>query len=179
VYISVLTVHSWMRWVTLAIAAGTTIQAFRTPKDSVSRLYAWDRDLMLAVDLQALFGLLLYFGLSPYTTEAMANMSSALKTPAVRYWAVMHAGGMFAAVILVRMGRVLALSAPSGAAARSRRVVCFALATLVMLAAIPWPGLTIGRPLFRMGWRRVAAHTAPSTPGAQADIFAVCRVGSV
>ena len=180
-----------MRWVTLAIAAATTIQVLRTPKDSASRLYGWDKYLMLAVDLQALFGLILYFGLSPYTTEAMANMSSALSTPAVRYWAVMHAGGMFAAVVLVRVGRVLALNARSSAAARSRRVVCFALATLVMLAAIPWPGLAIGRPLFRLGWRRVAAHAvSPAThppaqtdgqscePGRRANILVECRVGS-
>jgi hypothetical protein len=30
-----------------------------------------------------------------------------------------------------------------------RLLVCFALATIAMLAAIPWPGMPAGRPLFR------------------------------
>jgi hypothetical protein len=163
VYISVLTIHSWMRWVTLLVAAAATIQAFRAPAEGGSRSTGWDKYLMLAVDLQALFGLILYFGLSPYTTEAMSDVGSVVRTPAVRYWAVVHAGAMFGAVILVRVGRVLALNASSGARARSRRVVCFALATAIMLAAIPWPGLTTGRPLFRVGWRRIAVSQGVST----------------
>jgi hypothetical protein len=162
-----------MRWVTLIVAAAATLNAFRAPEQSGARQPAgrwdrggWDKYLMLAVDLQALFGLVLYFGLSPYTTDAMSNVGAALGTPAVRYWAFVHAGGMFAAVVLVRMGRVLALHASSGAAARSRRFVCFALATTVMLIAIPWPGLATGRPLFRVGWRRVAMHSTQSAPPA-------------
>ena len=150
-----------MRWVTLIVAAAATFRAFRETTESGPRQYGWDKYLMLAVDLQALFGLILYFGLSPYTTEALANLGPALRTPAVRYWAVLHAGGMFAAVILVRVGRVLALNASSAAAARSRRLVCFALAMGVMLAAIPWPGLATGRPLLRLGWGRVAVNSGP------------------
>jgi hypothetical protein len=29
-------------------------------------------------------------------------------------------------------------------------IVCFGIATAAMLAAIPWPGLRAGRPLFRV-----------------------------
>lgn len=153
-----------MRWVTLIVATAATLHAFRVPKESGLRQYGWDKYLMLTVDLQALFGLILYFGLSPYTTEAMSNVGSAVRTPAVRYWAIVHAGGMLAAAILVRVGRVLALNATSGTAARSRRLVCFALATGVMLAAIPWPGLPTGRPLFRIGWKRLAINSRASIP---------------
>ena len=105
---------------------------------------------MLAVDLQVFFGLVLYFGLSPFTKEAMANVSLAMGNPALRFWAVEHAGGMFAAVVLVRMGRVLAANAASPSTARKRRLTCFAIATLGMLLSIPWPGLANGRPLFRL-----------------------------
>jgi TRAP-type C4-dicarboxylate transport system permease small subunit len=57
---------------------------------------------------------------------------------------------MLAAVVLVRMGRVLAMNAASPAAARRRRLICFALATVLMIAATPWAGLANGRPLFRL-----------------------------
>ena len=56
---------------------------------------------------------------------------------------------MMAAVVLVRTGRVLAMNAASAASARRRRLTCFAIATVLMLAAVPWPGLANGRPLIR------------------------------
>jgi hypothetical protein len=105
---------------------------------------------MLAVDLQVLFGLVLYFGLSPFTTRAMEDFRAAIQNPAVRFWAVEHAGAMLAAVVFVRMGRVMALNAATPAAARRRRLICFAIATVLMIAATPWSGLTNGRPLFRL-----------------------------
>ena len=146
-----LAVHSWMRWLTLLLAFATTLNAFRQPAAVDGPLPGrwWDTFFMMAVDLQVLFGLVLYFGLSPFTKQAMENFALAMKTPSVRFWAIEHVGGMFAAVLLVRMGRVLAKTAKTPAAARNRRLICFALATLTMIASIPWPGLANGRPLFR------------------------------
>jgi hypothetical protein len=151
-YSVVLTIHSWMRWLTLALAAAATFNATRYPTDGSKRLPGrwWDTFLMLAVDLQVFVGLVLYFGLSPFTKEAMANVSLAMSNPALRFWAVEHAGGMFLSVLLVRMGRVLAANAKTAVAARNRRLTCFAIATLGMLLSIPWPGLANGRPLFRL-----------------------------
>jgi hypothetical protein len=93
-YSAVLTIHSWMRWLTLGLATAATINAIRPPKDGVKVLPGrwWDTFLMLAVDLQVFFGLVLYFGLSPFTKEAMTNMSLAMANPALRFWAVEHAG---------------------------------------------------------------------------------------
>ena len=151
-YSTVLTIHSWMRWITLALAAAATVNATRQPLESAKTLPGrwWDTFLMLAVDLQVFFGLVLYFGLSPFTKEAMANVSLAMTNPALRFWAVEHAGGMFLSVVLVRMGRVLAANARTPTAARNRRLTCFAIATVGMLLSIPWPGLSNGRPLFRL-----------------------------
>jgi len=151
-YSVVLTVHSWMRWITLVLATAATLSAIRQPAAGSLRLPGrwWDTFFMLAVDLQLFFGLVLYFGLSPFTKEAMTNINAAMTNPALRFWAVEHAGGMFAAVVLVRMGRVLAANAVSPIAARNQRLTCFAIATLGMLVSIPWPGLSNGRPLFRL-----------------------------
>lgn len=150
-YTVVLTIHSWMRWITLILAFAATLNAVRQPLEE-GRLPArgWDTVFMLAIDLQVLLGLVLYFGLSPFMVEAMSDMGAAMRNPAQRFWAVEHAGGMFAAMILVRIGRVLAANATSMSASRNRRLTCFALATAAMLASIPWPGLANGRPLFRL-----------------------------
>ena len=48
------------------------------------------------------------------------------------------------------VGRVLARKARSVDAKRFRLLVCFGLATLLMIAGMPWPGRPGGRPLFRM-----------------------------
>jgi hypothetical protein len=47
------------------------------------------------------------------------------------------------------MGRVLARKAKTTAAKRTRLLVCFGLATILMFVGMPWPGRPGGRPLFR------------------------------
>jgi hypothetical protein len=150
-YSVVLALHSWNRWITLALAVAAFISAFQdhTTLSERPKGYRWDTFLMASVDLQVLFGLLLYLGLSPMTRAALTDFSSAMRTPAVRYWALDHAALMFGAVVLVRLGRILPMTAKTAAARRSRRLICFGLALAIMLAGIPWPGMSVARPLFR------------------------------
>jgi hypothetical protein len=51
-------------------------------------------------------------------------------------------------VVLV-YGRV-SPEAPTPAAKRTRLLVCFGLATVLMVLGTPWPGMANGRPLFRL-----------------------------
>lgn len=150
-YVGVLTIHSWLRWATLALAVGATLNALRRDGDVSARMPGryWDTYFMLALDLQVLFGLTLYFGLSPYTTQAFDNFGATMRNPGLRFWAIQHIATMAAAVLLVRVGRVLAGTAKSGAARRRARLLFFALTTLTIVAGIPWPGFQIGRPLLR------------------------------
>jgi hypothetical protein len=155
-YAVVLTLHSWNRWITLALAVAAFISAFQDHSKPAERPTGsrWDMFLMASVDLQVLLGLLLYLGLSPLTRAALTDFTAAVGTPSLRFWALDHVVLMFAAVVLVRLGRVLPLSATTAAARRRRRLICFGLALGVMLAAIPWPGMALARPLFRW-WPRL------------------------
>jgi len=151
VYLAVLTVHSWLRWAALLFGATATLNAFRRRADTDERPRGqrWDWVFMLAIDLEVLCGLLLYFGLSPYTSEAMSNIGLALRDPGLRFWAFTHAATMVVAVVAVRAGRVFAMGEPTSSARRRGRYICFAIAVLAMVAGVPWPGLTHARPLFR------------------------------
>jgi hypothetical protein len=152
VYPAVLTIHSWVRWVVLLLGAAATINAFADRADTGERPRGmrWDWLFMMAFDVQILLGLLLYFGLSPYTREAMSNMGVALRDPALRFWTFTHMATMVVALVTVRAGRVFAMGEPATQGRRNGRFVCFAIAVLVMLAGVPWPGMTLARPLFRL-----------------------------
>src|SRR5690349_5064665 len=121
-YVLFLTIHSWLRWIALALGFCATVNALRDRLEPSERPPGarWDTFLMLAVDLQVLVGLFLYFGLSPYTKAAMENVNLALFDPALRFWGLEHIGLMAAAVVLVRMGRVMAITARTPAVRRSR-----------------------------------------------------------
>jgi hypothetical protein len=104
---------------------------------------------MLTLDLQALFGLLLYFGLSPFTREAINSGGMALRDPGLRFWAITHVAMMVVALVAVRAGRVFAMGDTTSRGRRNGRYVCFGIAVVAMVAGVPWPGLANGRPLFR------------------------------
>ena len=150
-YTPVLTIHSWLRWVTLLLAIGATINAWRPDRDLSQKPPGrqWDVFFMMALDFQVLFGLLLYFGLSPFTKQGLEDLSLAVSQPAIRFWTLGHFGAMVAATILVRIGRVLAIGAKTPTDRRKWRFLFFFLTTAAIIIGIPWPGLANGRPLFR------------------------------
>jgi hypothetical protein len=145
-----LTIHSWMRWVALAAGILATIAAFGLrPGVSRENVDRWGLLLVIALDLQLLLGLLLYVVLSPNTAAILGNFGAAMRDPVARFWAVEHVSLMLVAVVAVHVGRVLGRRAASPGAARMRLLICYGLATIVMLAGTPWPGMPAGRPLFR------------------------------
>lgn len=148
-YPTVLTIHSWLRWAALLFGAMATLNAFMHRADTRPRGQRWDWLFMLALDLQALFGLLLYFGYSPFTREAISNLGMALRDPGLRFWGITHVATMIVALVAVRAGRVLAIADTPSAARRNGRSICFAIALAAMVAGVPWPGFANGRPLFR------------------------------
>jgi len=149
-YTIVLGLHSWVRWIALIAAVGTTLAALRgkvAGPDSLAD--RWGMVAMMVLDTQLLLGLLLYFVLSPNMAAIMENFGGAMKDPALRFWAVEHTASMFAAIALAHVGRVLARKATSPAAKRTRLLICFGLATLLIVLGMPWPGRPGGRALFR------------------------------
>jgi len=146
VYLTVLTLHSWNRWLVFALGLAATVNAFRdTPAVVNGRVRGsrWDMFFQMTIDIQVLLGLLLYFGLSPYSTEAMNDIGTAMKSSMLRFWGVEHEVLAFASVILVRLGRVFATNAKTPEARRNRRIACFLAAMVLLVAAAfmqrrPW-----------------------------------------
>jgi hypothetical protein len=144
-YEAVLFLHSWLRWAVIIAGVLATVMAVAN-RPQVER---WGLIFMITLDLQLLLGLLMYLGLSPNMSAIFANFGEAMGTSSTRFWAVEHVSLMLFAVIIAHVGRVLARKAPTPAKRRTRLMVCFGLALIAVLAATPWPGMAVGRPLFR------------------------------
>jgi hypothetical protein len=150
-YWTTLTLHSWLRWAVILLGIFAVIRAIGatgsrrwTPAD--------DRAAMLftiVFDLQFLAGLLLYFVLSPITKAALQHMDAAMRTAALRYWAVEHPSAMLVALVLVHAGRVLVRRAPEAKKGRMA-LIFFVLTLLILLGMTPWPNMPGERPLFRL-----------------------------
>src|SRR4051812_36791585 len=150
-YTTVLMIHSWIRWVALVAGIGATFAAVRGQVQGERSLAdRWGLVAMMTLDIQMLLGLLLYLVISPNMQEIRAHFGEAMKNPQLRFWAVEHISAMFAALVLVHVGRVLARKARTPSAKRMRLLVCFGLATVLMIMGTPWPGMPAGRPLFRV-----------------------------
>jgi hypothetical protein len=151
-YSIVLAIHSWVRWAALVAGIGATLASARGSnlRDGLGRIERWGLVLTLAVDLQLLLGLLLYFVVSPELQIIRADFSAALQDPKMRFWAVEHVGTMVGAVVLVHLGRVLGTNARTTASKRILSMTCYGLATIAMIAATPWPWTSNARPLFRL-----------------------------
>lgn len=149
-YAAMLALHSVLRWAVLA-AVGARIGLAAT---SLSKPFGvWDRRLGIAaiitLDVQFLLGVGMFWGVSPATTAAMADIGAAMKEPFLRFWLVEHPIAMIAAVVLAHVGNVRIKRAVDDAAKHKAALIFYSLALVLILAAIPWPFRgVLGRPLF-------------------------------
>ena len=150
-YVALVIVHSWLRWLVLLAAVNAVARAIGgatgrrpwAPADDAA-----GRWLIILFDVQFLIGLILYIGLSPLTQMAFNDFGAAMRQPDLRFWAVEHIAGMLVASALLHIGRA---RARKGGEAKRHRItlIFFGLALLIVLLSIPWPGMPAGRPLFR------------------------------
>ena len=147
---TILILHSWLRWVALVAGVAATIAALRDtpPPPAKSRADRWGLILMATLDLQMLLGLVMY--LTVTLPSIQGRMAEVMRDPAARFFAVEHITMMMGAVVITHVGRVLARKSATADSKKMKLLVCFGIATVLMLLAVPWPGMRAGRPLFRV-----------------------------
>lgn len=139
----VLILHSWVRWIAILGGVLATVTALTSSADPKSNRFGLL--FTIALDVQFLFGLLLLV-----TSTAFSNMGETMKDPTARFYAVEHPTMMIAAIALAHMGRVFARKAATPASGRTKSIIFFGLATLLLLAGTPWPFNHDARPFFRL-----------------------------
>ncbi len=152
-YLAVLTIHNVLRWFVILFGLMAAIGGFvgwlgKRP---------WGRGdnragmlFTMVLDLQFLVGALLYFVLSPITRGALGNMAGAMGNAVTRYFAVEHVALMVLAVVVAHVTRSRTRRAAGEVARHRTAAIGFSLSMLLILAAIPWPFLQVGRPLLRL-----------------------------
>ena len=96
------------------------------------------------MDIELLVGLLLFFGASPVTRAALANLGEAMKQQEPRFFAVEHTTLMLLAVVCAHVGAALSRKGRTDLMKYRGAAVAYTLSLLLMLGGIPW-----FRPLLR------------------------------
>jgi hypothetical protein len=146
-YPTVLTLHSYVRWLVILLGLWAVLSTWQSRQASGRPGAALPGLLFsMALDIQMLVGLLLYVALSPVTMSAMQDMGAAMKNGTWRFWTVEHPALMILAVVFAHLGRPRRGSARTG----RRALAWYGLALAAILLATPWPFMPQGRPWLRM-----------------------------
>lgn len=150
IYLLTLSLHNLLRWIVLIFGIVVTVRAWLGwlgKKEWSERERKSGTFFGIAFDIQLLLGLLLYFVLSPLMTQTiLPNFGAAMQNSELRFFAIEHIAMTILALVFAHLGSVLAKKAKDSAAKYRIAAICFTLALLVLLAAIPW-----FRPLIRLG----------------------------
>jgi hypothetical protein len=148
-YTIALFLHSYTRWLVLIAMVWALYRAW----SGWLRRREWtiwdDRAAMffaIAITVQFVFGLLLYFQPTGLAQAAARDFSTAMQVRELRFFGLEHPLQMMIALGLAHMGWTRARKAPDSRRKFRWAVICFTLATLLILTAVPW-----WRPLFRVG----------------------------
>ncbi|MGH8093571.1 MAG: hypothetical protein ACREIF_08870 [Chthoniobacterales bacterium] len=146
-YPQLLALHGFLRWVVLAAAVAAIFVAFSGwsgTKPAGTNLRKFSVIFVIAIDLELLVGLLLFFGASPITRAALANFGEAMKQHESRFFTVEHTTLMLLAVICAHLGAALSRKGRTDLMKYRGAAVAYSLSLLLLLGGIPW-----WRPLLR------------------------------
>lgn len=150
-YVALVVIHSWLRWLVLlagahaVLRAATGAQSGRGWTGTDERAGKW---LNILFDIQLFIGLALYVVFSPTTQRIFGDFGAAMGDSQDRFWAVEHLMGMLVASALLHIGLKKTRTAPERTRHRVA-LIFYGLALFIVLLSIPWPFMPAARPLFR------------------------------
>ena len=151
-YDVILMLHSWNRRLILVVGIIAVLLAYngwRGNKIFSSLDNLLGTTFMGAMHMQLLFGIILYFFLSPKTLYAIAHFSEVMKDSQSRYFALEHGIVMLLAIALVQTGRILVHKTPGDQLKHKRSFIFFSIAMLLIILMVPYGNSHEGWPLLR------------------------------
>ncbi|MBL8016518.1 MAG: hypothetical protein JNK43_04550 [Ignavibacteria bacterium] len=152
-YQTLLTVHSLVRWIALAMLVYLIIRAYSgwlssgvfTSGDSSLRKWT-----ISSLHLQLILGIILYF-VSPITTYFMSHFCETVGTRSIRFFGMEHVVMMLAAIVIATIGAARSKRRPEDRLKFKTLAIWLTISLILILAAMPWPfAQAISRPWFRL-----------------------------
>jgi uncharacterized membrane protein len=152
IYQLLLTLHNITRWFVLILAVIVLVQSLagwlgkKTYTEQNRKLAGAYAGIF---DLQILLGLILYFA-AGWGTVFINGGEQVMSTPAVRFFAVEHWMIMLLAAIVIHIGGSRVKKSDLSQKKFRTAFIFYGISILLVLAAIPWPGMAAARPLLRI-----------------------------
>ncbi len=154
-YESIILMHHWFRW--LVLLGGLWLLYFCCSSwyggkkwDSEVKRLLWSFEQLFGY--QVAFGLALYLGVSPVLKMALSNPQSISNDPFTRFWTLIHGPAMLAALIIFQVGKYFVEKQQGDQRKFQLMSVAMFVTMALIILAIPWPFLSYGRPLIRLGF---------------------------
>lgn len=145
-YDFLLILHNFWRWVVIilgAVAFGLALAGWLGNRPWGDQNRRFGTFFTIAVDIQLLLGLLLYF-VSPLVGTALRDFGGAMSAQDIRFFALEHPFSMLLGLVFAHLGSALPRRVDDPKAKFKRAAIFFGLALLFILFATPWD-----RPLLR------------------------------
>jgi hypothetical protein len=110
-----------------------------------ARETVYARSILIAFACQIFFGLSLWLVFSPIV-HAFFMQANLIADPTIRFWSFRHPAEMLFAFVFFFVVNIFARKSKNSFRFYG---ICTGVVLILILAAIPWPWLTIGRPLLR------------------------------
>jgi len=144
--------HSVARWVVILFALIVIIRGL-TGWFGKRRFNAADHRYGLfftvSFDVQLLLGLILYFTRG-WAGVLAGDVVGAMRNSAIRFFAIEHLVLMLIALAVAHIGRSASKKGATDLSQHRRAVLWYTASFILMIAAIPWPFMSYGRPLLRL-----------------------------
>ncbi len=140
-YSMILSLHSITRWVVLILGLSAAFRSFiglSARMEWTALDHRWGMLFAIAMDIQFLLGLILYFFLSAITRDALSHFNSPFHDNNQRFYALIHVLYMALAIAFTHLGSILPRKANTALVKHQRAATFFTLAVLCILLGIPW-----------------------------------------
>jgi len=140
-YIFLIFIHSWLRWILLILGLIVIIKSYIGWFGDKNYLKSDNTMSIILVSLfhiQLILGLLLYFIYSPIVKSAFQDFGMSMKDSQLRYWAVEHIFIMLFSIVIAQIGRIRIKKAHSAINKHRNSAIYFTLAFILILSRIPW-----------------------------------------
>ncbi len=149
-YTGFLHTHNLLRYIILILFVVNLIfiwKGYLKKEEWTSNLDRVLKYLAVSLDAQLVIGLVLYVFLSPLMRTVFNNFGAAMKDSSLRFFAVEHITAMIISIALVHIGKSKIKKAENGKKYKLAAIY-LTIAFVILVAAIPWPFYTFGKPLF-------------------------------